>query len=498
MVSRTLWIGVFTFIIGYILIAMWVPAHGDIHYFSDNARDMLLLDQIVHEKPITLIGPRSGISGVFHGPLWLYLNLPAFIIGGGNPVALGWFWVLLFTLNAYIVYWVATKLFSWKSGLIASLLFVSTYYATGWSQFNANGVLMVMPVFLYSLIKYLETSKVSFLIGAYFLIGLLIQFQIAFGGPILIVTSGYLVYQLWKSKKWSHALSALTIVIPTATHIMFDLRHNFLQFNSFFGAIGSDEGVTLGHIESRLIMGLKALSEWLPTSSIIASLIITGVLFVLTREAKERTLQQVFVLFCVLYAGFWVVTSIYTGTMWLYYYWGFMPVLFILIAGAIMNSPKHIQSVLIGIILLLQVVNVSAWYTQQREKVIRESPISWKFHNNAVEDLFDKADTEFGYYVFTDDHYGYRPKYAFTYNDRKSEKSALLNTKKAQTYAYLMPTDSKDLTWEGWLQHQVKIDRDPDHKKIFENGIAIYRYDLSNEEQSIDSDPNLLDSLILR
>jgi hypothetical protein len=72
-----------------IILASWFVINGDILFYSDIARDFLLMEDILYNKPIALIGPRSGaISGVFHGPLWFYLNLPAFILGKGNPMGI--------------------------------------------------------------------------------------------------------------------------------------------------------------------------------------------------------------------------------------------------------------------------------------------------------------------------------------------------------------------------------------------------------------------------
>ena len=67
---------------------------GEVHFFNDVARDFLLLREI-DAKKIMLIGPRSNVSGLFHGQLWSYLNYPVYKIASGNPVVLGWYWMVL-------------------------------------------------------------------------------------------------------------------------------------------------------------------------------------------------------------------------------------------------------------------------------------------------------------------------------------------------------------------------------------------------------------------
>ncbi|MFA5584760.1 MAG: hypothetical protein WDA09_11150, partial [Bacteriovoracaceae bacterium] len=66
--------------------------HGDLLVHADVGRDLLVLEELVQTRQPTLIGPRAGIAGVFHGPLWYYLNLPVFVLVGGNPVLMGWYW----------------------------------------------------------------------------------------------------------------------------------------------------------------------------------------------------------------------------------------------------------------------------------------------------------------------------------------------------------------------------------------------------------------------
>src|SRR5688572_10815215 len=91
--SKNLFLLVLFFILLNILLSSWYVLHNDLVFNSDIARDFLLFEEI-SQKKIVLIGPRaSGIPGLFHGPLWLYVNYPAYIIGQGNPVVVGWWWV---------------------------------------------------------------------------------------------------------------------------------------------------------------------------------------------------------------------------------------------------------------------------------------------------------------------------------------------------------------------------------------------------------------------
>ena len=64
--------------------------NGEVNFFNDIARDFLLLQEL-DQKKIVLIGPRSSTNGLFHGPLWTYINYPAYVLGNGNPVVVACF-----------------------------------------------------------------------------------------------------------------------------------------------------------------------------------------------------------------------------------------------------------------------------------------------------------------------------------------------------------------------------------------------------------------------
>ena len=78
--------------------------YDDVLIHTDVARDLLVVREMVENKQITLIGPRSSIPGVFHGPLWYYIYLIPFILTHGNPVLMGWFWftVVLFAAILFL------------------------------------------------------------------------------------------------------------------------------------------------------------------------------------------------------------------------------------------------------------------------------------------------------------------------------------------------------------------------------------------------------------
>ena len=103
----------FIFIFSCIVFSAWYVLFQDVEYTSEIARDFLLLNELAAKK-IILIGP-SSTTGLFHGPLWSYLNFPAYLAGNGNPIVIGWGWVGLIAIYIASSFYIAKNLFDSSS-----------------------------------------------------------------------------------------------------------------------------------------------------------------------------------------------------------------------------------------------------------------------------------------------------------------------------------------------------------------------------------------------
>jgi len=101
---------------------------------------------MVTERKISLIGGRSSIPGVFHGPLYYWLVSPFFALSGGNPAAVSIAWLLLYWLFLGSFYYVAKKTF--KDKLHSLQLLLSSYLSL---------ILLLPP----TIIKILGPTKIT-------------------------------------------------------------------------------------------------------------------------------------------------------------------------------------------------------------------------------------------------------------------------------------------------------------------------------------------------
>jgi len=484
---------------------------GSIIFHTDIARDFLLMEDILISKKPALIGPRSGgISGVFHGPLWLYINLPAYIIGQGNPVVVGWFWVFLFILSLCVTYWVGKKLVSKDVGLTSVLFVAISTSGSISSLFNPFGAFILSPFFFFLFVRYLQKQKVKYLLLCLFILGLIIQFQMAFGVPILVLASIPLLRSIIKSKKYLHILTPLILLIPLSTFILFDLRHQFLQTTSVMNYVRGVENMgklkvsdvnfllfIYSRVKEMTFSGIGMFTSGNVFISIFALLLILF-FFIRVFPRKQNKLKDILFYIPYFYIGYWIITLVFKGTIWSYYYWPFFPILAIFFATLFhRQSNKYLTYLLITIFIFINGFFSLKSIISEKGNYIRTG--SWLFYFSQAKTIYQDTKEDFGYYIYTADQYGYSSRYAMNYGQKLySKNKAYPYQKKQTTYLIIFPSTNPYTSEHWWKKNQVKIDQNPDKVFKFSDGSYIEKYVLSDEEQKIQSDQNLINNLIFR
>lgn len=484
-----------------ILLSAWYVLNNDLVFHTDIARDFLVLEDIVKTHKPTLLGPRSGgIPGVFHGPLWFYVNLPIFIIGKGNPIIIGWFWVFLSTLSIFVTYYFGKKLFDEKIGLLSALLFSVFTISYTKALFNPYGAVLLFPIFFYLLIIYLRSTKFIYLLWSMFLLGLIIQFQIAFGLPILVLTTIYLLPLFFKKNKVSHVLAYLILLIPLSTYFLFELRHNFLQIKSIISYVTTKQNVgslSLLSLITQRVRGLLFDGINMAPQNFLFNAPITILFGMLIFNLKNKKIKEhidAYSLFFFFYIGFWIITLPFKGIIWGYYYWPFLP-LTIIIFSSLLNIIN--RNIFILIFLFIFIINFVFGLQS-----IKSVGTGWKFYFKLAQEIYKDANgNDFGYYIYTPDQFAYSEKYSIHYSQKLFKQTVGYSyEKKPLTYLIIAPPpgDKPYLNGIWWKSNQVKINKKSDQIFNLPNGFIVEKYYLSEEDLKIPSDPNLIQDLIFR
>jgi len=498
--------------IAFILYCLYLSAgpvlKNDIGFNTDLARDFLLLENIQETRDIPLIGPRSGgIPGVFHGPSWIFLNLPAFIIGDQNPVIVGWFWILLIVISLGITYFVGRKVYGHIVGILAAVLVALASIPNSHNLFNPYGAVIFSPLFLYYLYKYFIENRARDLIFSLFILGVVIQFQVAFGAPLLILAAVIIIYQIIKRKNFKHLLAFIILVVPFSTYLVFDLRHDFLELRSIILYITGNSGEVndfyfIDLVKNRYDGIINSLVIVPYASKLVIALTVSVYVSLFYKNIKSNDkYAKFFLLFCYFFVGYWIMTFLFKGVVWSYYYWPFMPLVAIIMASALKYMNKFVFAIFF-LILLYFSFNYSYNYSEYiKNSFVGKDGGSWQFNLSLAETVFSQNDKEFSYYIFSPDQFGYSPKYAMNYlAGKRPGVKAQPYSKSKTTYLIIAPPggDGNSIGGEWWKVNRVKITNEPIEVINFPNGFKIEKHNLSEDDISIPSDPNLIDSLIFR
>ncbi|HUD09481.1 MAG TPA: glycosyltransferase family 39 protein [Patescibacteria group bacterium] len=467
--------------------ASWFVLNKDLQFTSDIARDFLLFGEIATKKFI-LIGPKSSVAGLFHGPLWLYLNFPAYWIGNGNPVIVGWWWIILSFLMLIPFYFIAKKLFN-KNAALLFVLFTALFFSFHtMSMFNPDGAMFCLPIFLYLFVQYLKTWNVRYLIAHIFVAGLIIQFELAIGIPLLILSVLYLTFRIIRSSHKSHLLGFLTIFIPLSTYILFDLRHQFLLFHGVLRYLSPSSGNSAVYnyffmFQDRFKLMLSQV-EFVRPDPEYRNLAVAGFfIFFLVSQIKNNRYQTVYFSFLYFYIGFYALTLINKGPVLYFYMYPFFPLVFLIFASFV--TSKYVKLFLV-VFLVCYLLNFKQAIAdmQSSKAFIGKDQTSWLFLNKMANTLFSVKETKFGYFMYTPDIIGYGPRYALDYQQKLHPNvNAKYIDKEPLTYVVVAPpAPTSPYTYKWWKENTINLKKAPSAVINFPNGYQIEKYNLTSEE----------------
>lgn len=480
-----------------IFSASWYPLNKDISFSSDIARDFLLFREI-DQKKIMLIGPRSSVPGLYHGPLWLYLNYPAYILGKGNPIIVGWYWVFLIFIFSLISYFIAKKLFGSTAGALYLLINSSYLIHHSKGLFNPHGALFFLPIFFFFFIKYLETNKIRYLISHAITAGFLVQFQIAIGGPFLILSFLYILIRTLRNHQFNHlAIYFLTILISLSTFIIFEVRHGFLLTKSVIGHFlirGGDPRYNYLHF---IINRFKLMTQGvqfvtlasLKSSNLYILLIFIYLVFLQIKNNIHRRFYFVFLYF---FLGFFPLTLVNRYDMLPWYFFPIIPFVFLAFVSLVTSKYKRSFLILFSCIYIVNILSVFQ-YIRESKNFIGKNRNSWKALFRVASEVYSQKDKSFGYFVYAPDSFGYGPKYTMKYTSSLSHQKSYNFQKKPVTYVVIEPPPP-DKPWmkaEWWIENQINIHKNAEWTQKFDSGYEIKKYLLNEKEVKIPFNPTV-------
>ena len=282
-----------------IIFRVFITSNDNFIFNMDNARDMIDVREMVTLGNIRLIGPTTSIDGVYFGPFWYYLLAIPFLLTGGNPYGSIILEIALWAVGGYFLLTLVNKYYSkWGFTGVAFLWLASNFIILGTQYaFNPNPVLFLIPVFIFSLLKYIETEKIKYSILTWFLAGSFFHFIIPVGVfmPIIIILAvGILKKKLLTKKSLFFGLIAFFVTfIP---QMIFELRHNLFMTKNLFSYNSTSHGSLNQLIHMRALSILKSFYDTLlPTFMNLKLFTISMIVLlfsILLKNIKEKRIDN--------------------------------------------------------------------------------------------------------------------------------------------------------------------------------------------------------------
>lgn len=478
-----------------IFLSSSLARSGELNFFNDVARDFLLLSEL-DEKKIVLIGPRSSTNGLFHGPLWTYINYPAFVLGNGNPVTVAWFWIFLEVIFLLSSFFIVKKLFGTFPALIY-ILFVSIRIVPHLNGiFEPEAAFFFTPAFFFTIFMYIKTKKNLYLVFHLISLAILIQLSVGIGLQFLLLSLFLIIWFIWENRLWKDLFSFFVIPVFLSNFLIFDIRHNFRMTQALLSTGGSFKFfVTLrSWTENRINNGIS-LQLWEDSSiTFFTWVVFILVMFFTIIEIKNKSKQKdIYLLSLFYYFGYMASSFFNKGILLFHYIYLLVPFTALWLISFLSGKYRILFLPLVGIVFFLNFNNVTSTVNAQVDS-LGKYPNSWRGLSSVTSEITEREKgKEFGYFVFAPDALAYQPRYAMIYNFKNAGALAFEYTKKPVTYIIAAPPPPNDpyMTHVWWRKNSVKISSEPIKTKKFPNGFTIEKFNLSKAEQNIPHDKTI-------
>ena len=224
-----------------------------IGFYFDQGRDALVIWDFWKKGEGFLIGPTTGIAGIFRGPFYYWLITPFYVLGQGNPV---WPSVFLSTTAVAaiaIAMYLARELEGWRSAFIVGILSSFSFYmvySARWLS-NPTPMLLISMLLVFSVFQITKGHK-WFWAPVGLLLGLAMQFGSATEVFYYVVVAGFAILQrrtMLPSLKIA-LISAFLLFATFAPQILFDFRNNGILSNNIKKFLFEDESFKAGFWET--------------------------------------------------------------------------------------------------------------------------------------------------------------------------------------------------------------------------------------------------------
>ncbi len=338
------------------------------HY--DQGRDALVIWDLINKGEFFLIGPTTGIAGIFRGPFYYYLIAPFYWLGGGNPILPEVFLILTSVFALILLFFLAKKIGGTLAGIIALILGGFSFeivYASRWLS-NPTPMLILSMILIWMMFLVYEGKKWAWMVIS-FVLGLSL-FHFGSSGEVFYfpVVAIFAIWKFFFSKgKTKNIPSLKTILISVGLFvftvlplILFNWKHGGILADNIKGFLVTGESFSLPtwrFVVGRLGLVLNYFSGLLFHSPYDKEWVFLGgfgilVLYYLSRLIKNARFNIVALTLAMPILGLIFFQGNY-GNLYGYYLTGYylIFILFVAVCLSFIFKSSWVGKVLVGVFL---------------------------------------------------------------------------------------------------------------------------------------------------
>ena len=474
------------------LLKIPFTAKGFFAFTYDQGRDFLAVAKIIYDKDLTLIGPTTGLPGIFYGPWWYYFLAPLLFFSGGDPQNVANYFGLLGLATIIALYMLIKSLTHnfFLAICLAAVASMSSFYlfipTLIWSP-TLVPILLIFFFFILSKIMVSTKSIYFFLLGVTSL--LIADAGAAFGAMLtlsLLMTPLIFRKTFFRREFFLTILGAFLILLP---RILFELRNNFLItksiasylfqprvygektpiFSRFLERIDHFWGIfSSSYAAGNKILGLLII--------IFISLIVLGVLRN-KNTARNFTRDSILLYGLFLLFAFLVGFSVFPDRVWDYYLVG-LPIIITVIISRIMArafDTKNLRLIVILFLIILVVLNFNRGLVSPFKISWEGDGASYRNQKKVMDYIASLNPRSYSLYAYSPAIFDYAFDYlVFWY----TKKSLLEEPKYGQNLMYLIIRDDPDHTYllRGWYGDKTKDNTTLVERKTFPGDLVVEKH----------------------
>lgn len=312
-------------------------------FWYDQGRDALVIWDLLYYKKFFLIGPVTGIEGIFLGPFYYYLLAPFYWLGRGSPVFVAAYLSWLTGGAVFLLYYLGAKIYGRKVGLIAAFLYGFSYNMVIFSRWLANPNPLPFFSLLALIFIWLSISKkASYFIFVGLIVGLCLQLEAA---SAIFFLPAVVIIIFWQRKKLLNFKVLLPFfllfLITLLPQIIFNFRHQGILLAAFRKFLLAEKSFRLSLWEvsqKRLMMYYDSFfGKLFPSfkNLRLISLAIFLITAIVYRKKAFSTSGKILAIWLVApLAGFLFYQGNH-GYVWDYYFTGVYPVFYLIFSAGV-------------------------------------------------------------------------------------------------------------------------------------------------------------------